>query len=186
MSKRHKKVSTTLNYVWKRGRDRAMLLFPNVTNRLEKPMRKAQVNNFTTVNFLKKNKSKQALKPAEGKGTQDLFGRLLFLSFQQKIDVPRCASTPLCLKHIVSRIQMVLCEIIQSLTLAKYWKEWWIQKLHRILLLYSTSIIVSLCKKLSCLLCLIYALMFMNLYQRHKKTQKGRKRNWKIWSRFLH
>ena len=54
------------------------------TNRLEKPIRKVQVNNFTTVNFLKKNKSKQALKLAEAKGTQDLFGRLLFLLFQQK------------------------------------------------------------------------------------------------------
>ena len=30
---------------------------------------------------------KQALKLAEAKGRQDLFGRLLFLSFQQKIDV---------------------------------------------------------------------------------------------------
>ena len=53
MSKRYKKVSTTLNYVWKRGRDRAMLLFPNVTNGLEKAIGKVQVNNLTTVNFLK-------------------------------------------------------------------------------------------------------------------------------------
>ena len=34
MSKRHKKVSTTLNYVWKRGRDRGMLLLPNVSKTL--------------------------------------------------------------------------------------------------------------------------------------------------------
>ena len=53
-------------------------------HRLEKPMRKVQVSNFTTVNFLKKNKSRQALKLAKAKGTQYLFGRLLFLSFQQK------------------------------------------------------------------------------------------------------
>ena len=72
-----------------------MLLFPNVTNRLEKPIRKVQANNFTTVNFLKKNKSKQALKLAEAKGTQDLFGRLLFLSFQQKIDVSTVCQYPI-------------------------------------------------------------------------------------------
>ena len=34
MSRLHKKVPTTLNYVWKRGRDRAMLLFPNVNKTL--------------------------------------------------------------------------------------------------------------------------------------------------------
>ena len=65
------------------------------TNRLEKPIRKVQVNNFTTVNFLKKNKSKQALKLAEAKGTQDLFGRLLFLSFQQKIDISMVCQYPI-------------------------------------------------------------------------------------------
>ena len=40
-------------------------------------------------------------------------------------------------------------------------------------LLYAASIIVSLCKKLFCLFCLIYALMFMNPYQRHKKEERG-------------
>ena len=40
-------------------------------------------------------------------------------------------------------------------------------------LLYAASIIVSMCKKLFCLFCLIYALMFMNLYQRHKKEERG-------------
>ena len=33
------------------------------------------------------------------------------------------ASTPLCLNHIVICIQMVLCKIIQSQMLAKYWKK---------------------------------------------------------------
>ena len=44
-------------------------------------------------------------------------------------------------------------------------------------LLYAASIIVYLCKKLFCLFCLIYALMFMNLDQRHKKTQKEERGN---------
>ena len=57
------------------------------TKRFEKPIRKVKVNNFTTANFIKSNKSKQAQKLAEAKGTRDIFGRLLFLSFQQKIDV---------------------------------------------------------------------------------------------------
>ena len=35
--------------------------------------------------------------------------------------------------------------------------------------------LLYLCTK-SCLLCLIYVLMFMNRYQRHKRTQKERKR----------
>ena len=63
-------------------------------HRLEKPMRKVQVNNFTTVNFHKKNKWKQALKLAKAKETQDLFGRLLFLSFQQKINVSTVCQYP--------------------------------------------------------------------------------------------
>ena len=57
------------------------------TNRSEKTIRKVKVNNFTTVNFIKRNESKQAQKLAKAKGTRDIFGRLLFLSFQQKIDV---------------------------------------------------------------------------------------------------
>ena len=44
---------------------------------------------------LEKNKSKQALKLAEVKGTQDLFRRLLFLSFQQKIDVSTMYQYPI-------------------------------------------------------------------------------------------
>ena len=38
------------------------------TNRFEKPIRKVQVNNFTTVNFIKRSKSKQAQKLKEVKG----------------------------------------------------------------------------------------------------------------------
>ena len=38
------------------------------TNRFEKPIRKVQVNNFTTVNFIKRSKSKQAQKLEEVKG----------------------------------------------------------------------------------------------------------------------
>ena len=38
---------------------------------------------------------KQALKLAEAKGTQDVFGRLLFLSFQQKIDVSTVCQYPI-------------------------------------------------------------------------------------------
>ena len=52
--------------------------------RLEKPIRKVQVSNFTTVNFLKRNKSKQALKLAEAKGTQDLLGGDFFYHSNKK------------------------------------------------------------------------------------------------------
>ena len=65
------------------------------TKRFEKPIRKVKVNNFTTANFIKSNKSKQAQKLAEAKGTRDIFGRLLFLSFQQKIDVSTVIQYPL-------------------------------------------------------------------------------------------
>ena len=38
------------------------------TNRFKKPIRMVQVNNFTTVNFIKRSKSKQAQKLEEVKG----------------------------------------------------------------------------------------------------------------------
>ena len=72
----------------KRQRDAFIPECQEDTNRFEKPIRMVKVNNFTTANFITRNKSKQAQKPAEAKGTRDIFGRLLFfLSFQQKIDV---------------------------------------------------------------------------------------------------
>ena len=40
-------------------------------------------------------------------------------------------------------------------------------------LLYAATIVVPLYKKLFCLFCLIYALMFINLYQGHKKEERG-------------
>ena len=58
-------------------------------------MRNPFVNNVTTVNFFKKNKLKQALELAEAKGMQDLFQWLLFLSFQQKIDVSMVYQYPI-------------------------------------------------------------------------------------------
>ena len=49
-------------------------------------------------------------------------------------------------------------------------------------LLYAASIIVSLWKKLFCLSCLIYALIFMSLYQRHKKKEKGNEESDHVFS----
>ena len=53
----------------KRQRDAFVFEFQEDTNRFEKPIRKVQVNNFTRVNFIEGNKSKQAQKLAEAKGT---------------------------------------------------------------------------------------------------------------------
>ena len=53
----------------KRQRDAFVSEFQEDTNRFEKPIRKVQVNNFTRVNFIERNKSKQAQKLAEAKGT---------------------------------------------------------------------------------------------------------------------
>ena len=50
------------------------------TNRLEKYIRNLLVIIFTTVNFIKRNKSKQSQKQAEAKETQDIFKLLLFPS----------------------------------------------------------------------------------------------------------
>ena len=48
----------------KRQRDAFISECQEDTNRFEKPIRKKQVNSFTTVNFIKRNRSKQALKQA--------------------------------------------------------------------------------------------------------------------------
>ena len=51
----------------KRQRDAFISECQEDTKRSEKPIRKVKVNNFTTVNFLERNKSKQAQKLAESK-----------------------------------------------------------------------------------------------------------------------
>ena len=79
----------------KRQRDVFVSECQEDTNGFEKPVRKVQVNNFTTVNFLERNKSKQAQKLAETKRKQDIFRRLLFQSFQQKIDASTVLQYPL-------------------------------------------------------------------------------------------
>ena len=62
----------------KRQRDAFISECQEDTKRFEKPIRKVKVNNFTTANFIKRNKSKEDQKLAEAKGTPDIFGRLLF------------------------------------------------------------------------------------------------------------
>ena len=79
----------------KRQRDVFVSECQEDTNGFEKPVRKVQVNNFTTVNFLERNKSKQAQKLAEAKRKRDIFGRLLFQSFQQKIHASTVLQCPL-------------------------------------------------------------------------------------------
>ena len=44
---------------WKRHRDTFISEYQEDTNRFEKTIRKVQVNNFPTVNFIKRNKLKQ-------------------------------------------------------------------------------------------------------------------------------
>ena len=51
----------------KRQRDAFISECQEDTKRSEKPIRKVKVNNLTTVNFLERNKSKQAQKLAEAK-----------------------------------------------------------------------------------------------------------------------
>ena len=68
----------------KRQRDDFISECQHYTKRFEKPIRKVKVNNFTTANFIKRNKSKQAQKLAEAKGTPDIFGRLLFYHSNKK------------------------------------------------------------------------------------------------------
>ena len=55
--------------------------------RFDKPIRKFQINSFTTVYFTYKNKLLQIKKFGEAKATRGIFGRLLFVSFQQQIAV---------------------------------------------------------------------------------------------------
>ena len=68
----------------KRQRDDFISECQDDTNRFEKTIRKVKVNNFTTVNFIKRNKSKQAQKLAKAKGTRDIFGLLLFYHSNKK------------------------------------------------------------------------------------------------------
>ena len=68
----------------KRQRDAFIPECQEDTNRFEKPIRMVKVNNFTTANFITRNKPKQAQKPAEAKGTRDIFGRLLFFIIPTK------------------------------------------------------------------------------------------------------
>ena len=117
----------------KRQRDAFISECQEDTKRSEKPIRKVKVNKFTTVNFLERNKSKQAQKLAEAKRKWDIFGRLLFQSFQQKIDVSTMLQypplpEPPCLTHPDGALEKIL-----SLMFTKYWNEWWIQKRHSIL-----------------------------------------------------
>ena len=59
----------------KRQRDAFISECHQDTNRFEKQICKVQVCIFITVNFIKRNKSKQAQKLAKTKETQDIFWR---------------------------------------------------------------------------------------------------------------
>ena len=64
-------------------------------DRFEEPIKKSKISNFATENFSKKNKSTQASKIQQAKGTRDIFGRLLFLAITKQIDVKRIFAYPL-------------------------------------------------------------------------------------------
>ena len=125
-----------------------MLLFPNVNKTLidlKNPFIKYRSTTSQQLTFLRRisrNKPKNQQKLKERKIH---LGSYFFYHFNKKQMFPRCASTPLCLNHIVSRIQMVL-------------------------------------QKLFYLFCLIYALMFMSLYKRHKKEERGNKESDRVFS----
>ena len=64
-------------------------------DRFEEPIKKSKILNFATENFSKKNKSTQASKVQQAKGTRDIFGRLLLLVITKQIDVKRKFAYPL-------------------------------------------------------------------------------------------
>ena len=64
-------------------------------DRFEEPIKKSKISNFATENFSKKNKSTQASKFHQAKGTLDIFYRLLFFPFTKQIDVKRIFAYPL-------------------------------------------------------------------------------------------
>ena len=68
----------------KRQRDTFVSEGQEDTKRFETPIHKVKVNNLATANFIKKNKSKQAQKLAEHKGTPDIFERLYFYHSDKK------------------------------------------------------------------------------------------------------
>ena len=68
-------------------------------DRFEEPIKKSKISNFATEKFSKKNKSTQASKFQQEKGTLDIFCRLLFFPFTKQIDVKRIFAYPLVPEH---------------------------------------------------------------------------------------
>ena len=72
---------------WKRQRD----AFISKCQEDEKPIRKVQVNNFTTVNFIKKNKSKKPKNLQKLKEREIYLGGYFFYHSNKKYPIPNCA-----------------------------------------------------------------------------------------------
>ena len=63
--------------------------------RFEQPIKREKLINFASENFQKRNKSALAKKVAEAKGTRDLWGRIVFLATQGKMNIEHCLSFPI-------------------------------------------------------------------------------------------
>ncbi len=63
--------------------------------RLEEPIKRIKILNFTTESFKKGNRSRAAAKVVEVRGTRDLFGCLLYLASKSQIGLEAVFSYPL-------------------------------------------------------------------------------------------
>ena len=63
--------------------------------RFEKAISRVEIYNFASGNFSQKNTSRKAAQVAEAKGTQDLFGRLLYLAVVHDIDLAKVLKYPI-------------------------------------------------------------------------------------------
>ena len=74
------------------------------SKRFEKAIKKTKILNFAAENFEKKNKSRVASTIAQTKGTRDMFGRLVYLSVKNKLNLRAVfeyplLSEPACFAH---------------------------------------------------------------------------------------